>query len=84
METDDARADFRKVRARFTGELPKLDRVPGLMPRFEGRELEVCVNGDREETIIKLRALGGEVIAEENLSLEEIFLVILNQKATKP
>ncbi len=83
METDDARADFRKMRSRFAGELPKLDRVPGWMPRFEGRELEVCVNGDREQTIAKLRALGGEVIAEESLSLEEIFLVILNQNTAK-
>jgi len=80
MLTDDARATYRKLRVRFEGAVPSMEKIQGLMPRVEGRELEVCVNGSREETIEGLRVLGGEVLEEQNLSLEEIFLVILDQQ----
>lgn len=80
LATDDARRMYRKVRARFAGKVPALNQVPGWMPQVEGRELEVCVNGEHDAAIQRLRQLGAEHIEEENLSLEEIFLVTLNQK----
>lgn len=84
METDDARRKFRKLRARFAGMPPAIKDIPGWMPQVEGRELEVCVNGEYAAAIQRLRHLGAEHIEEENLSLEEIFLVTLSQgKAAK-
>lgn len=80
MATDDARRMYRKLRARFAGKVPALDQVPGWMPQVEGRELEICVNGEHDAAIRRLHQLGAEHIEEENLSLEEIFLVTLNQK----
>lgn len=80
MMTDEARARFRKLRVRFAENIPDKSNLPGLMPSIEGREAEVCVNGDRNQIVEELQRMGGDVVEEENLSLEEIFLVILDQE----
>jgi len=80
MLTDDARARFRKLTVRFAETVPDPAGLPGLKPSIEGREAEVHVNGERGRVVDELRALGGEIVNEENLSLEEIFLVILDQE----
>lgn len=75
LEADEARAKFRKLRARFAGTPPPLD-LPGILRQSRnGRELELITNGAADEILAALRGLGPEDIASEALSLEEIFVV---------
>lgn len=75
LEADEARAKFRKLRARFAGTPPPLD-LPGILRQSRnGRELELITNGAADEILAALRRLGPEDIASEALSLEEIFVV---------
>jgi len=74
MNADDARARFRKFRARFT-EVPLKLNLPGaLNVKQNGREVEILANGNSEQVLESLRALRPEELHAESLSLEEIFV----------
>ncbi|HVE86970.1 MAG TPA: ABC transporter ATP-binding protein [Myxococcales bacterium] len=75
IEADEARSRYRKIRARFPGEPPRLD-LPGVLHAgTRGRELELTVNGQHEQVLQRLHALSPEAVTTEALTLEEVFLV---------
>lgn len=77
MNADEAREKYQKIRARFAGEVPKLDLRGALSSRMRGRELEVIVNGGGPAILERLRASSPEELTTESLQLEEIFTVTL-------
>lgn len=77
MNADEARQKYQKIRARFAGEVPKLDLPGAISTRTRGRELEVIVNGGGSVVIDHLRSLAPEDLVTESLRLEEIFTVTL-------
>jgi ABC-2 type transport system ATP-binding protein len=74
MESEDARARFRKIRARFPGAPPALALSGALQVRQSGRELEILANGATEELLATLHAAKPEEVRCEALTLEEIFV----------
>jgi ABC-2 type transport system ATP-binding protein len=76
MNADEARARFQKIRARFTGPAPR-DLLPGKKIKFDGREVEVTVNGDAESVVSRIKAFNPESLAIEGLTLEEVFVTTL-------
>lgn len=77
LDSDDARAKYRKIRARFSSALPEMDFVAPSNIRRQGREVEIVVNGDCDAVISRLRALSPEDVSVEGLTLEEIFVATL-------
>ncbi len=77
LEADEARARYKKIRARFAGPPPEVD-FPGARDiHRDGRDLELTVNGHSEEVLARLQALKPEAISTESLTLEEIFVTAL-------
>jgi len=77
LEADEARAHYKKIRARFAGPPPEVD-FPGARDiHRDGRDLELTVNGHSEEVLARLQALKPEAISTESLTLEEIFVTAL-------
>lgn len=75
MDADEARAKYRRLRARFAGEPPTL-KTPGILRQSrQGRELVLVTNGATEQVLAELRKCQPEDIQSEALSLEEIFVV---------
>ena len=74
MKADDARDRFQKIRARFAHEPSGLELPGALQVRQTGRELQVLVNGNREEVMEKIRARQPEEVLCDSLTLEEIFV----------
>ncbi len=75
LEADEARAKFRKIRARFAGEPPSIQVAGVLRQTRNGREVELVTNGATDEVVAELQRLQPEHLATEALSLEEIFVV---------
>lgn len=80
LEADEARERYKRIRARFSQEPPKLDFHGALRVRREGRELELLVNGSGPEVLDRLRALNPEALSTEALTLEEIFVAALKSQ----
>ena len=74
MEADEARARFRRIRARFGGPPDDLTLKGALSVKQRGRELEVLTDGATEAILASLKARSPEDIQVEGLSLEEIFV----------
>jgi ABC-2 type transport system ATP-binding protein len=83
MEADDARARFRKIRARFS-EIPKLDLSGALNVKQSGREIEILADGNSEQLVEKLKSHSPDELKCESLSLEEIFVASDILKKAKP
>ena len=77
LDSDQARARFRKIRARFAQAPPEIDLKAALRVRREGRELEVIANGAGPELLERLRQHNPETLTTEALTLEEIFVAAL-------
>src|SRR5579864_2075095 len=77
LDSDQARARFQKIRARFAQAPPELDLKAALRVRREGRELELIVNGAAPELLGRLRQHHPETLSTESLTLEEIFVATL-------
>jgi len=77
LGADEARARYKRIRARFASEAPAVDFPQAKQVRREGRELELTVNGHSEEILERLRALAPEELTTEALTLEEIFVAVL-------
>ena len=74
LDAEEARGKFRKLRVRFAGEAPVI-ALPGVLrQKRTGREVEIVTNGAAGQLIEELRKMKPEDIAEEALSLEEIFV----------
>ncbi len=77
LGADEARARYKRIRARFPSEAPTVEFPEARHVRREGRELELTVNGHSEEILERLRALAPEELTTEALTLEEIFVAAL-------
>lgn len=78
LGADEARARYKKILARFSGEPPSAQAFPeAKQSRRQGRELELTVNGHSDEVLKRLQAFGPEEIRTEALTLEEIFVAAL-------
>jgi ABC-2 type transport system ATP-binding protein len=77
LEADTAREKYKKIRARFRAEPPRIE-LPGILNlRRVGRELEIVANGASEQVLERLNAHAPESISTEALTLEDIFMVSL-------
>jgi ABC-2 type transport system ATP-binding protein len=77
LGADEARARYKRIRARFAAEAPAVAFPEAKQVRREGRELELTVNGHSEEILQRLHALAPEELTTEALTLEEIFVAAL-------
>ncbi len=77
MEADAAREKYKKIRARFRHEVPRLDFPGVLNERRLGREVELVANGASEKIVQQLQAFSPESVSTESLTLEDIFMVSL-------
>jgi ABC-2 type transport system ATP-binding protein len=77
LDADDARARFRRIRARYAEAPPALEFGPVKSLQRNGREIELVVNGNFDQVIDRLKASGPEAITTEALTLEEIFVATL-------
>ncbi len=74
MEAEAARDRFRKIRARFAQDPPKLTLAGAMNVRQSGRELEILANGNSAPLLEELKAHEPEELRCDSLSLEEIFV----------
>ncbi len=80
LTTDAARERYQRIHARFATPAAVPDLANVISSRKNGRDLELVVNGQREEVLLKLRALQPEELRCESLSLEETFTAVLAKK----
>ncbi|MBI3416653.1 MAG: ABC transporter ATP-binding protein [Verrucomicrobia bacterium] len=77
LGADAAREKFKKIRARFSGDVPAM-QMPGILDsRRDGRDLEIIANGEAANIMNRLRAHSPESLTSESLTLEDIFAVTL-------
>lgn len=78
-DADEARSGYRRVRAEFTGEPPHESEFKGVRSfRRVGKSLELVVNGEGDRVLQQVRQSGPVRLEVESLTLEEIFLAVLN------
>jgi len=77
LASDQARASYQKIRARFAQSPPELGFEGALRVRRCGRELELIANGAGAELLELLRQHNPEALTTESLTLEEIFVATL-------
>jgi len=77
LEADEARERYQRIRARFAQIPPELDISGALRVRRQGRELEVIADGASPAIIERLRAHQPEALSTEALTLEEVFVTVL-------
>lgn len=80
MRTEDARQEYKKITAHFSGKAPELNGLPSLYSRLNENEAEVFVRGEPDSALAELKKLGAASLNEEALSLEEVFLTTLNAR----
>src|SRR5262245_9743603 len=69
LEADAAREKYKRIRARFPGEPPRLE-IPGILnSRRSGRDLEIVANGASEQILEQLGAHAPESVSTEALTL---------------
>ena len=82
LGADAAREKFKKIRARFRADPPTMD-LPGILhQRQDGRELEILANGESDKILARLDSFSPESVTTEGLTLEEIFMASLQEKAS--
>jgi ABC-2 type transport system ATP-binding protein len=81
LGADEARARYRKIRARFAEPPVGLRLESALRVRATGRDIEVIADGGGGRICEELRRLNPEELTSEALSLEEIFVAALKQVA---
>ena len=74
MPTDQAKERFQKLVVRFPEQGTDSSKIRCMRLTEEGREAEVFCNGNLEEVTRQLKQLNPEVLKQETLTLEEIFL----------
>ena len=74
-DADEARAKFRRLRARFEGDAPAESEFKAAKSvKRDGRSVELIVNGNGDELMAQLRAMKPAEVTTESLTLEEIFM----------
>ncbi len=74
LGADEARERYRRIRARFASEPPRIDANGTQVVQQRGRDVELLVTGDVTEAIERLRQHSVETLEHDALSLEEIFV----------
>ena len=82
LEADTARERYKKLYVRFHEQPARIDFTGLKIIRQEGREIQLLVNGDCDQTIERLKTHSPESIRTEPPSLEEIFVTSLSAKGT--
>jgi ABC-type multidrug transport system ATPase subunit len=82
LSADDARERYQRVLARFTVEPDRLDLGNLPVSRRRGRELEIVTSGNTADIIERLRVHAPEALTTEALSLEEVFVSVLQRPET--
>ena len=77
LEADTAREQFQKVHAIFREPAPAPEFASALHVRRQGRELDVVVRAGSAELIDDLRRRDPESLTTESLTLEEIFVAVM-------
>ena len=76
LDADDARSRYRRLRARFEGDVPDDANFSAAKSvTRDGRSVELVVNGNGDSMLEWLKSLNPAEITTEALTLEEIFLV---------
>ena len=83
-ETERAKAELKRVRARFHGDPPKLRSESILQSRRSGREAEWVIEESEDAFSGMLSQYNPEAVESEGLTLEEIFLVKAGQEGGEP
>jgi ABC-2 type transport system ATP-binding protein len=78
LGADEARDRYQRIRVRFAQAIPDLDLGTARQARRSGRELDLIVNGDRQQILERLRAHNPESLTSEALTLEEVFVAALD------
>ena len=77
MDTEEARAAYRRIRARFAGPPPPIDTSGAVSTEVVGREVAILVNGNADAMLATVEAHGPAQVDVEALDLEDIFLASL-------
>jgi ABC-2 type transport system ATP-binding protein len=77
LEADAARERFQKIRARFTDSVPEVNLADALRVHRSGRELDLVVSAGGTRAVETLQQHRPESLSTESLSLEEIFVTVL-------
>jgi ABC-2 type transport system ATP-binding protein len=81
---DDARARFKRIRARLPVAPERIELPGALRVQQDGRELEVLANGNSDALLSVLQAYQPEDLRCESLSLEEIFVASRSLTRAEP
>ena len=77
LDADGARERYQKIHARFAGDPGPLDLAGVRILRQHGREIELVANGNTAAILDRLRARSPEVLTNNAMTLEEIFVSTL-------
>jgi ABC-2 type transport system ATP-binding protein len=77
LEADAARERFQKIRARFTQPAPEMHFANALHVQRSGRELDLVVSAGGTQAAETLQQHRPESLSAESLTLEEIFVAVL-------
>jgi ABC-2 type transport system ATP-binding protein len=80
LDADAARERYQKIYARFADDPATLDLGGAQLLHRRGREIEVVVNGNAADVMARLRARSPETLSMEALTLEEIFVAMLQPR----
>ena len=80
LPSEEARAQFQRLRARFPGELPELEHPNIRETCAEGRELELVIRGDANPVKALVASHHPEEMEITALTLEEIFLTAVKHQ----
>jgi len=80
MPADHARDHFRRIRARFAGQVPPVELSGALEVQQKGRELELIANGEAGAIMDRLRGFSPESLTIESLTLEEVFIATVKRE----
>jgi ABC-2 type transport system ATP-binding protein len=77
LEADHARERFQKIRARFAEPAPEVNIADAIQVHRSGRELDLVVRGGGSQAVETLQRHRPESLSSESLTLEEIFVNVL-------
>jgi len=83
LEADTARERFRKIRARFTQPVPEVGFADALRVHRSGRDLDLVVSAGGAQAVETLQRHRPESLSTESLTLEEIFVNVLQPQGNR-
>jgi len=83
LEADTARERFQKIRARFTQPVPEVGFADALRVHRSGRELDLVVSAGGAQAVETLQRHRPESLSAESLTLEEIFVNVLQPQGNR-